>query len=347
MAAWLIFSYHFQPFSGPRFGTLIPALANENYTGQTIFFVLSGLLIGLQYAPAVAALPRPGWPMGFLRKRLVRIYPLYFLLTTAALLLKAHDGGSFSWTEYLLNISLLRGFSDQYLLSGLSQGWALTVEACFYLLMPWLLLRRGSFGPRWQWLPALLAAGVTLVWLARQLPLEPGLVLGDLGFMLQATIFGRCFELLLGLQLAAWFRQRRGAASARRWAPATLLGLLGLLGVLALLAAVRGSHEAGLQAPLGKLLHNGLRPVAAALLIWGLLTEASPLQWLLATRPMQLLGRTAFAFLLVHMGPVHQWLRLHVTTNLLLCFLLLQLLAIGIHFALEKPLIRRLGYAYR
>ncbi|WP_345224061.1 acyltransferase [Hymenobacter koreensis] len=348
LAAWLVFSYHFKPFSGPRFGTVIPALANENYTGQTIFFVLSGLLIGMQYAPAVAALPRPGWPKGFLRKRFARIYPLYFLLTTAALLLQATQTGGFSWTEYLLNISLLRGFSDKYLLSGLSQGWALTVEACFYLLMPWLILRRPAFGPRWWWLPVLLGCGAVAVLAARLLPLEPGLILGNFGFVWQATIFGRCFELLLGLQLAAWYRSRDNAVSTQKhWPAATLMGVIGLVAVLALLASARHAQLGGYEAYLGTVLHNGLRPIGAALLIWGLLTEKSLLQKLLGTRILQLLGRTAYVFLLIHMGPVHHWLRLHVTTNLLVCFLLLQLLAIAIHFAVEKPLVRQMGYAYR
>lgn len=71
-----------------------PAI-QSGFLGVDLFFVLSGLVIGLVYAPA---LERPEWSSytSFVRRRFARIYPAYLV----ALLLVVLVFAGFQWFEY-------------------------------------------------------------------------------------------------------------------------------------------------------------------------------------------------------------------------------------------------------
>lgn len=102
--------------------------------GVTIFFVISGFLL---YRPFVNAqmngAPKTPWT-DYLRRRLLRIVPAYWLALT---LLAIYPGlaGVFSddWWRYYL---LLSGYAYDTLIQGLLVSWSLGVELTFYLALP-------------------------------------------------------------------------------------------------------------------------------------------------------------------------------------------------------------------
>ena len=78
---------------------------------------------------------------------MVRIFPVYLVLLT----LKYASGARPSGEEMLLNYTLFKGFSDNYIFTGIPQSWSLTVEMTFYCLAPFLYVA----GKERKWKPLL------------------------------------------------------------------------------------------------------------------------------------------------------------------------------------------------
>jgi peptidoglycan/LPS O-acetylase OafA/YrhL len=339
VAAYLVCLHHFNPFpEGPGLGGFLRNLVLEFHVGVPVFFVLSGFLICLRYAGTEQWTRR--WWGRYLRNRVARIYPMFFLLTTLSFVPAwlAHEPET--GRLWLLNVSFLRGFFDDHKYTGIPQGWTLTVEECFYLLAPvaFGLLRRW---PRLLWLQplALLALGCGLVLALGPLDYEG--LFGNFRFMLLFTFFGRAVEFYAGIQLALWYR--RGQLRPLRWPGLyTAAGLLLMAAAVLALVAVRGDYPYGQEAPAGIAINNVALPAGIVLLFAGLLTEATWLRGLLASAPLQLLGRSSYVFYLIHLGTVKSWLHDHVTADPLLQFGLLNVLAIGLYYLVEQPLNRLL-----
>ncbi len=117
-------------------GPFAPLLSRLDF-GVTLFFLLSGFVI---YRPFLVAalegrrLPATRRTRQFLIRRAVRILPAYWvtILITLAVLSPqrptAHD-----WWSYPL---LLQTYTGGNRISSLTQMWTLSVELCFYLLVP-------------------------------------------------------------------------------------------------------------------------------------------------------------------------------------------------------------------
>lgn len=122
-------------------GTLGPITARLD-SGVTLFFVISGFLI---YRPFVAArvdgrpAPRPG---PYVRRRLLRVVPAYWLaLTLLAVwpgLPGVHSGDWWIYYGFLQNLRVTT------VASGIGPAWSLCVELSFYAALPLyaLLVRR-------------------------------------------------------------------------------------------------------------------------------------------------------------------------------------------------------------
>ena len=127
IAAYMVYAHHFNPI--PK-NYVLWNIVNEMHIGVTIFFVLSGFLIAYRYFDSSNFNFR-----NYIINRFARIYPMYFILTTLTFLpLLYHDINNLH--IYIYNISMLRGFFENFLFSGVAQGWSLTVELTFYLLAP-------------------------------------------------------------------------------------------------------------------------------------------------------------------------------------------------------------------
>ncbi|MBT2557928.1 acyltransferase [Hymenobacter sp. ISL-91] len=336
VAAYLVYLHHFNPFRvGSGVEGELEKIVREFHVGVPVFFVLSGFLITLRYAGTERM--TTSWWGPYLRNRVARIYPMYFLLTALAFASVWYQTGAFSWKLWLLNVTFLRGFFEAFVYSGVAQGWTLTVEECFYLSAPliFLLLQQRL---RMLWLVPLALLGLGALLVALCGPLKLYGLFGNLRFMLLFTFFGRATEFFVGIQLALWFRQGRlkGKAGSSR----TGAGLLAFGAVILLLNAIRGPYTFGQEHPAGIVINNIVLPAAIALWFAGLLTEQTPLQRLLASRTMQVLGRSSYVFYLIHMGVPHGIVTRLITTQPLLVFLLLLVAAIGLHYVVEEPLNR-------
>jgi peptidoglycan/LPS O-acetylase OafA/YrhL len=337
VAAYMVCLHHFNPFrEGPGLSGLLYRVVLEFHVGVPLFFVLSGFLITLRYYGTEQW--SRGWWGRYLRNRVARIYPMYLLLTTLVFGWRYYQEGAFAFRTWLFNVTFLRGFFDDYKYTGIAQGWTLTVEECFYLFAPlaFALLRRR---PRLLWLLplALLATGSLLVLTVGRL--EHHGLFGNFTFMLLFTFFGRALEFFAGIQLALWYG--RGQLSTPRCPGLRTAGGLLLMALVVLaLTAVRGDYAYGQEAPLGILLNNAALPVGISLLFAGLLTERTWLRTLLASRPLQLLGKSSYVFYLIHLGLLQELLRDYVTGYTWAIFLLLNLLAIALYYLVEQPLNR-------
>ncbi|MDF7810556.1 acyltransferase [Hymenobacter sp. YC55] len=339
VAAYMVFLHHFNPFSQEGSLPLLHNLLVEFHIGVPVFFVLSGFLITLRYIDNIRFTTT--WWKQYLRNRFARIYPMFFLITCLNFAWLYQQEGTLDSTVVLTNILLLRGFFESIIYSGIPQGWTLTVEECFYLMAPvifWLLLKRRI---RLWFMPfALLAIGCGLVLLLG--PLGYYGLFANFKFMLLLTFFGRCVEFFAGIQLALWYRR----GQIRHYTiPGLLTGLgcLLIITVLAGLVLIRGPYAYGQEHPFGVAFNNVALPGGIIVLFAGLLTEQTWLRQLLSGALLQVLGKSSYIFYLIHFGVVQQFVHDLVPfenrwLSFISIFLLLNLLAIALHYLIEQPL---------
>lgn len=132
-----------------------------------VFFALSGFLLWRPHALAARGLgdaPTLGY---YLRHRIARIVPAYWVVVFAVLILVPAASDTAGLQVWFSNLLLLQVFIPLTLTDGLTQMWSLSVEVAFYLVLPllaWLLhgLRGRAAAAR---VPAVLALGlVCLSW---------------------------------------------------------------------------------------------------------------------------------------------------------------------------------------
>jgi peptidoglycan/LPS O-acetylase OafA/YrhL/glycosyltransferase involved in cell wall biosynthesis len=338
IAAGMVCLFHANPFTEARFGKSIHQFFNEFHVGVTFFFVLSGFLIALRYQDKKIEFGK------YFRNRVARIYPVYFLLTTLYFLPQFWHFGTEAavWRSYLLNITFLRGFFEEYYFSGLLQGWSLTVEETFYLFAPlvFFLLRKNKgfllIGP-----VLLLLTGYVLVQLFQHTHFYG--FFGSRNFMLSYTFFGRATEFFVGIGLAMLFRKHltknREQSAGSRFPIRTIAGILSCVLSIQMIAWSIGDAPGiahGIETPIGVVLNNMVLPFGIALFYWGLITEGSKLKTLLSSRFMILLGKSSYAFYLIHLTVI-QW-----NDNFLFAWTVSTILAIGLFYMVEEPMHQKL-----
>lgn len=350
VAAWLIFFYHTNPFS---IGSLPDRIISEFHLGGTVFFVLSGLLIGVRYGHQFTLSRR--WLINYVRHRFARIYPLFFLLTCVVFVVyqsapQYDSTGLYTRSRITgkalvigMNLTLLRGWFTEFRFTGVYTGWTLTVEEFFYLLAPFLLLglrRRPSHLA--AYVVGFLAVGCALV--AMPAPWHPFGFVPNYIFMLSATFFGRCIEFLGGICLALlWLRQAPVLRWLSRHLSCTAVGSAWVVGCLGLLVADHALPWSDEWADWGRVIINNVVLVPGiCLLLYGLMSEPTRIGRLLGSRPFDLFGKASYALYLIHAGVLDQVLTQHVTTSLLLRFVITNILAIALYKGIEYPLYQKL-----
>ena len=170
----LIVLYHFSEghhYSGIR---LIDLIATRGYLWVEFFFTLSGFILTHVYGGRVRELwTRKGY-LGFLKARLLRLYPLHlFLLLLLVCLVigtrtAAHFGGYLSIYDrayhpmidakgFVLSLLLVQGWNTLNYLTWNGVAWFVSVEFALCLLFP--LFLKMQDGRAWRGV-ALVAAGI-------------------------------------------------------------------------------------------------------------------------------------------------------------------------------------------
>jgi peptidoglycan/LPS O-acetylase OafA/YrhL len=311
LAAYLVFISHYDYIFDGGFPHGVQRFLQEFHIGVTIFFVLSGFLIGYRYYNNFYL--TGSWFRQYLKNRVARIYPMYFLLTTGAFIYYyfTHDARVASnnpgpITLFLLNITFLRGFFNDLKFTGIAQGWSLTVEECFYFAAPFAFF----FNKRYKlfWLQPLLLTGAGALLVVAFSRLNWYGFFGNFTFMMVHTFLGRCFEFFAGIQLAVILLKKGGQRSGK--SSATYTGFLFIFVCAALLSVlpIPQGWSAGLHHPAGIIINNYLLAVAIALFFYGLLTEQTLLKRILSLPFVELLGKSSYIFYLIHLGYIRDYL---------------------------------------
>ncbi|RDB05688.1 acyltransferase family protein [Runella aurantiaca] len=318
-AALLVYIHHYNPFPESSF---LYQLAREGYVGVTVFFVLSGFLITWNYADKLSYTAER---KRFYLLRFARIMPLYWLLLTGLYGIQWFTKGNETASFFALfsNFLLFKGLMPSLIFSGIPQSWSLTVELCFYLLAPWwisLVARR-----RW-WVLALLYSSFILGLFV--------LYKNHLLFGSFYTIFGRFFEFGVGIYAALWLRKNQNPLAFRF---KTIVAVGGAIGVIIgyVLAVYYGQFSVIYTE---WLLYNLLLPVAIGFGLAGISTEKTFINRVLSHSLAQTLGKSSYAFYLIHLGPVAVVLQRYVSNNALVLFILLWIVAYGLYRWVERPL---------
>jgi peptidoglycan/LPS O-acetylase OafA/YrhL len=331
IAAYMVFLHHFNPFKNIPGYHKFWLFVNELHIGVTLFFVLSGFLIAHKYLYANSVKFKQ-----YFFRRFARIYPLFFILTTVTFLWVyfQNERLNFNWNLYLLNITFLKGLFSDIKFTGIAQGWSLTVEEMFYLSAPlWFLIIRKS-----KWAILLLPVfiflvGCLLVKVSQSIGL--GSFMSSYGFMAIYTFMGRSFEFFLGIGLAYMFHNNLICSWKINF---TYTGVIVIALCVFFMSLCKGPHVAGIHHPVGIIINNMLLPLFGILpLYYGLIVESTVLKKFLSLPVMQLLGKSSYAFYLLHMG-VFMVTFHNMSNSVLVCFMAINLLSITCYLIIEEPL---------
>lgn len=192
--------------------------------GVDIFFVISGFVMLYSMWDGFA---RPHSPLGFLKKRWLRIFPTYwlFLLLTQTVQVLHHAYGTGvapDWPRFFYSLALLPTVPD---FEGytLGQAWTLTYELFFYSVFALGLLWRKSRGIAVVGLTlvALVCSAAPLAALGRSIAWTPAY---PLSLVLGSDLM---LEFLLGMGVAMAFK--RDCLCPLSWLPLGWAGVCGLV----------------------------------------------------------------------------------------------------------------------
>ncbi|XZF12816.1 acyltransferase family protein [Chitinophagaceae bacterium MMS25-I14] len=380
IAAYLVFFHH---YNRSEFPATIVRFLWEFHIGVNIFFVLSGFLIYFRYFQNVQIHRK--WLGQYFINRIARIYPVYFVLTLITFYLgstmAAHgsyiygDAGDHHFKLLLLNLSFLKGFFSHLNFTGIAQGWTLTVEECFYALAPLFFILIKKDRKAFIYLPLIItAAGYLLVALLGKYGDRTHGFYGDNTFMLLYTFNGTCCEFFIGMALAMIILKKDD--SINNTPVFTSLGFLIMIVSLLLLCSFKQTEQviSGLYHPVGTFIDHVFLPIGTAVFFYGLIKENSFIKRLLSKPVMVLLGKSSYAFYLVHVGflsfllrpliarmctTLFGWLRAHSQNwipdhtdpdgiiTILILFVLLNIASILIFRLFEEPLNKAVRSIYK
>lgn len=303
VAAVYVVLHHY--FLGLSFTNPFNTFLAHGYLAVDLFFVLSGFVMTLNYSRMFHV----GWSstsmLTFLSRRIARVYPLYLVATTCALLLimagwLENPASASLKITFVTNLAMVQAWGFGPSLDG--PGWSISAEWAAYLLFPLLLSVAFFRKPLWGWLSAVASVAV-LVFLCL-LPaaavhnLRPLAIL-DLHSSHNGISVLRCLpEFTLGI-LAARIASSRMAdwLGSNRW-----VGLVLCLGILAMMAVPRADLAVVLLFPA---------------LIVSLSADDNLPSFLLGSRPIHYLGVLSYSLYLVHdllgglMGWTHRYAHAH------------------------------------
>ncbi|MGD0548542.1 MAG: acyltransferase, partial [Terracidiphilus sp.] len=161
LAACNIVLFH---FSDPKsFGWLAPVV-NSGYIALGLFFLLSGFVLGYNYAEQARSGSLSA--VRFWKARFTRLYPVYMLSLLLSWRMVAAEYGAHThamfWTGMALTPLLLQGWIPSLATFLNTPAWAMPAEAFLYALFPWLarIKRPARASQSLLWLGGVLTVGM-------------------------------------------------------------------------------------------------------------------------------------------------------------------------------------------
>lgn len=366
MAAYLVFISHFSYIFDGGFPHIFQRFFAEFHIGVSIFFVLSGFLITFRYYNSFHLTKE--WFLQYLKNRVARIYPMYFLLTVAAFVyyfatgdVKITKGSSHPVGLMFMNITFVRGFFYQYWDTGIAQGWSLTVEECFYFSAPIIFLIAKKYNKFYIQPVVITLSAIMMTFIFKDVNWHG--FFGNYTFVLCFTFFGRCFEFFVGVQLARYVL-KNGFKRTNKIS-FTYGGFIMIFVCVFIMALQKpiAPWLAGLETPIGIITNNYVLCIMVAFFFYGILTEETLFKKFLALPFIELLGKSSYIFYLIHLGWIYDVLLSNInkandsifemydkwqkdwispfqndTVNLILIFIVLNIISVTLFKLVEEPL---------
>jgi peptidoglycan/LPS O-acetylase OafA/YrhL len=296
LAIALVFLFHIYGISGvspPTEHSLAMSFIVSGNTGVTLFFVLSGFLLGQPWLKSFIddTIPPPHlW--SFYAARGLRVIPLYY----AAVLFSVIVTG-----KWLVGLeALLFGFVGFEIFPYSVVWWTLSTEVQFYVLLPLAFLLWLSGKPGKLLLLAIL--GVWLYFYVSRVALNP-LPDKNLSYLLAKSIFGRLPAFLAGLLAGYVYLVLKQRQALRESAlPVRVVGTVVSISAVLLLATVlkQAADMGDYTAKQVWHIHHTYEAVLWAILILSLLLCKLPGKQLLVNRPMAIMGKLSYSIYVNH-----------------------------------------------
>ena len=145
IAAFMVLIYHVRMLNGWTFPLdNYTSIVSRGYLWVDFFFVLSGFILAYVYGPTFNGAFRRADYLDFLRRRLLRIYPLHLatlllFVPLVAMDLVQGDAGEAPLTSavtFVHNLFLVQGWHVHDALSWNRPSWSISAEWAAYLLFP-------------------------------------------------------------------------------------------------------------------------------------------------------------------------------------------------------------------
>ena len=297
-AAFHVALFHMNEMGAITGPAWLKTFAGIGYVGVSFFFVLSGFILVYTYAGRNIVLG------DFYQTRFARIYPAYLFSLLLSFpffyfgAMKMHIPFFYFAEQHftlatVLVLLLLQAWVPPAALAWNSVAWSLSVEAFFYAIFPFALIRFGKFSRRvlWAVIPACWIAGLAIS--IGYLAMRPaGAAYVSSANWSGAVQFVKFFplvrlpEFLMGMVCGYLFIR-----SERNPKLALPLVALGLLGVAAVAAASKFVPYL--------VVHTAMSGPAFAAVVYGIALQPKWASWL-NNRLLVLFGDASYSFYLLH-----------------------------------------------
>jgi peptidoglycan/LPS O-acetylase OafA/YrhL len=310
LAILLVVLHHAAQFSPTPINPalhVVHDVLQAGWLGVDMFFVLSGYLITGILLDARGEGPKApaGYFRSFYARRVLRIFPLYYLFLAAVLLFHPTVARHGTWWFWLfLSNVLLAKYQWDAAPPGTAHLWSLAVEEQFYLVWPALI---AWLSPR-----AFRIVTIALIILAPLLRLW----LGSLGHGRAAYVLTlpRADALALGACAALLVRDRRRYVDAARYVAG-----IAAVGLAVLLVTDRLTDQSTLWCLLGG---AEFATVLTAAIIYLVVVTPGAFRWL-SNRVLVSLGTYSYAIYLIHVPmrrTVVDWVTTYVSGDMPILF---------------------------
>jgi peptidoglycan/LPS O-acetylase OafA/YrhL len=334
-----IFFYHTNFFS-PTSQSVPYLILNQFYCFLNFFFVLSGFIIYYKYSEIRSF--NKTMLYNYFVKRIARVFPILLILITATFLIGYHHSyysGKEAIKLYLLNITLLKGFSSQYNLTGIGPSWFMSVECLFYLLSPFIFLYAKNIRSLIKIVLFFYGIGILLTLFFSYFPFKG--FFSDFLFTAYSTFFGRVFEfscgIFLGMVAKGEIKSSAKYALGKKSLYAGLFIIIAAIASLYFIAAQKNIAHA-VDSWAGILVNNILLAVGITLLFYHLIYYKSLLQKFLSSAIMVSLGSATYSFYLLHTTFVLSYIYKFISKNVFIAFVSMIIISLVFYKMVEQPL---------